>query len=253
MRPLKRLSQNFLRDPEIAHRIVQTACIQPGETVIEIGPGTGALTRPLLDAGARVIAIEVDERAVRELRPFPIQLIHADVMTLHLPDLIPPGIQAKVVANLPYHLTSPILEKIVPHHASISQATLMVQKEVALRCAAQAGSKTFGHLTLFLQFYSTIAYCFEVNRRSFFPVPEVDSAIIQLTLRPPALTDGQASFFQLTRAAMGQRRKMVRNSLGALFEKERLEQALHACGLTPQMRPEQISLEQFLRLHQLLQ
>lgn len=128
----------------------------------------------------------------------------------------------------------------------------MVQKEVAERCAAQAGTKTFGHLTLFLQFYSTVRYCFEVGRDCFFPKPAVDSAIIQLTLRPPALTGNLDSFFRITRAAMGQRRKMIRNSLGTLFDKQRLESALEACGLTPQMRPEQISLEKLLLLHQQL-
>lgn len=169
MRPLKRLSQNFLTDNSVSERIVEAACIAPGDTVIEIGPGTGALTRPLIAAGAQVIAIEVDGRAIPQLLQLPIRLIHADVMTLHLPDLIPAGTTAKVVANLPYHLTSPILEKIIPHHQCISQATLMVQKEVAERCAAQAGTKTFGHLTLFLQFYSTVRYCFEVGRDCFFP------------------------------------------------------------------------------------
>jgi 16S rRNA (adenine1518-N6/adenine1519-N6)-dimethyltransferase len=251
LRPLKRLSQNFLIDPAITERILEVAAIQPGDPVIEIGPGMGALTRPLLERGAHVTAIELDDRLIPALRQLPgLHLIHADVLRVDLPKLCKElGPQTKIVANLPYHLTAPILERILNCGLSFSQATLMVQKEVALRCTASPGTKAFGHLTLFLQFYSHPTFCIEVPRHCFDPVPAVDSAVIQLTPHTPPLSDGIGAFFHLTRTAMSQRRKMIRNTLSSLYPPERLLPALAVCNIAPTVRPEQISLSQYLALY----
>jgi 16S rRNA (adenine1518-N6/adenine1519-N6)-dimethyltransferase len=260
--PRKGLSQNFLIDGNIIRKIVKAATVQPEEIVWEIGPGPGALTQALLEGGAHVVAVEKDRILAEALERLqtPSQQLTVycdDVMTFPLEERLSPflieGKKAKVVANLPYHLTTPILTQLVPLRALFSSLTIMVQEEVARRMTAQPGSSEYSSLTLFLRFYTEPHYAFTVSRNCFYPAPKVDSAVVVLKLREPPLTAEEASsFFQLTRKAFEHRRKMLRASLKTLFPPQLVEEALSAIGQNPLARPEMLSLEQFLQLYHLM-
>jgi 16S rRNA (adenine1518-N6/adenine1519-N6)-dimethyltransferase len=246
-RPNRGLSQNFLVDENIALKIVRTAAVVTGDGVLEIGPGPGALTSHLLEAGAKVFAVEKDPVFAREL--FRLQTpderlvsFHADFLDFNLSGLPAP---LKVVANLPYHITTPILEKLLEHRDLFSTLTIMIQSELATRIAAPAGSKDFSSLSLFLQFHTTTITSFRVSAACFYPKPKVDSKVIQLAIRPPPLEDS-APFFVLVRRGFQQRRKMLRVSLQSLYPADSLERALLAAGAEPYARPEALSLEQWL-------
>jgi 16S rRNA (adenine1518-N6/adenine1519-N6)-dimethyltransferase len=253
LKPNKRLSQNFLIDGNIIRKIVETANVRPGDCVVEIGPGPGALTQALLEAGAHVIAIEKDRgfaAALSDLQTADkrLEVIEADVLDVSLEKILS-GKKAKVVANLPYHITTPILTRLAPQHALIEQLTLMVQKEVAERMAARAGTAAYGSLTLYLQFYGKIENCFTIAPTSFYPSPSVQSAIVRFTPKPAG--DGE-SLFALTRAAFQKRRKMLTSSLQELHPKVLVAKALSALSLSPMARPEELTLEQFIALERAL-
>lgn len=241
--PKKGLSQTFLIDPATVGKIVQTAEIQEGDAVLEIGPGPGALTQALLEKGARVYAVELDSVLAKELDRFQngrLRVFETDILKFPMAQL-PPGI--KIVANLPYHITTPILEKIFA--IPFSSATIMVQKEVADRMLSEGGSKVFGSLSLFVQFYSTIQSSFIVPASCFYPQPKVDSAVIRLNRRTPPDVD-PAPFFNLVHKAFQQRRKMMTSSLG--LPKDKVREALIAIGIRPDARPENLSLEKWVEL-----
>lgn len=260
--PNKRLSQNFLIDGNIIRKIVSAADVKPNDPILEIGPGPGSLTQALLDAGASVIAVEKDRlfaQALERLKTPSNRLsIHcSDILTFdletetaHLPV---PGSKAKVIANLPYHLTTPIIAKLVPMHELFSSLTVMVQHEVALRMTAKPGSADYSSFSIFLQFYSTPRYGFTVSRNCFYPSPRVDSAVVVLDLHKPLLPEKEAkSFFRVVRRAFEHRRKMLRASLRDLFPPSATETALIAIGENALARPEELSLEKFLELHAIL-
>jgi len=245
--PRKALSQNFLIDGNIIRKIVAAADVVPGETVIEIGPGPGSLTEALLAAGAEVFAIEKDPtlaRALRRLEPDEKQLhiFPNDVLEIDFTRFP----KSKVIANLPYNITTPILERLITQPERFSRLVLMVQEEVARRFTALPHAPEYGSITLFLNFYSIPRYCFQVNPTCFYPAPKVHSAIVEFTLHSPPLVDA-VQFFKLTRTAFQQRRKMMRGSLKEAFP--HIIEALAKAGLSPEARPEQLSLEQFLHLY----
>lgn len=237
-KPKKRLSQNFLIDPNIVQKIVATAQIQPGDRVLEIGPGPGALTKALLEQGAHVYAVEMDPllaKALERLQNGRLTIFEADILQFPLTSLPP---QLKVVANLPYHITTPILEKMF--ETSFSSLTFMVQKEVADRMEASAGSKTFGPLSLFVQFYTKKKSSFRVPASCFYPRPKVDSAVIRLDQQTTPDVPAEI-FFPLVHKAFQQRRKMMTTSL--LLDKEKVKEALKQVGMRPDARPEDLSLQ----------
>ena len=249
-RPNRGLSQNFLIDENIALKIVRAAAIVPGDAVLEIGSGPGALTTHLLEAGAKVFAVEKDPVFAREIQRFQtpderLIAFHADFLDFSLSGLPVP---LKVVANLPYHITTPILEKLIDHRNLFSTLTLMVQSEMADRMVATAGSKDYSSLSLFVQFHTHFNASFKVAAGCFYPKPKVDSKVIQLTFRPPPLEDF-ASFFVLIRRGFQQRRKMLRVSLQSLYPVKDLENALHSAGLKIDARPESLSLDQWLAFY----
>lgn len=248
-RPKKSLSQNFLVDPNIVRKIVQKAEIQPGDRVLEIGPGPGALTEALLAAGATVAAVEKDTLFAKELSRLQtpdqrLTVFEGDILEFDWLRLPP----SKIVANLPYHITAPILEKIFLHADRFSCLTIMVQKEVAVRMAAKEGCKDFGSLSLFVQFYSEIAGSFNVPANCFYPAPKIDSSVIRLNFRPTPSVPKEP-FFKLIRQAFQQRRKMISTSLGPLFSSSEVKQALAAIGSLPDARPEALSLSQWVRFY----
>lgn len=259
--PKKSLSQNFLVDSNVLRRIVDLAGVQKGDVVLEIGPGPGALTWELLDRGAHVFAIEKDRKLAKALERYQtsdgrLTIREADVLTVNLNELLnhalKPGVKAKVVANLPYQLTTPIFALLAPLHELISDVVVMVQDEVALRVSASPGGRDYGSITAFLNFYGSVSYGFKVSRNCFYPKPKIDSAIIKLSLAiPPACSNSEA-LFQMIRTAFQQRRKMMRGSLKTLYPSQAVEQGLSSLGLDPQSRPERLSIHQFIDLYEFL-
>jgi 16S rRNA (adenine1518-N6/adenine1519-N6)-dimethyltransferase len=214
--PRKSLSQNFLIDDNILRKIVKSAAITKEDRVLEIGPGPGALTQHLLQSEATVIAIEKDRKFARALPRLQVdnrlQIHESDFLnfpiTEHLQALAP----MKVVANLPYHIATPVIERLCDHSSFFSSAWIMVQKELADRMVAQPGTKAMSSFTIFLQTYCKPRIALKVSRHCFFPAPKVDSCVIQLDFHPPALKDPKP-FLALVRRAFQQRRKMLRSTL----------------------------------------
>lgn len=244
-RPYKGLSQNFLVDLDVLRKTIALAEVAPGDKVLEIGPGPGSLTKELLAAGAHVLAIEKDRLFAHHLPRFQtadnrLQVRCADFLQFN-PATLSKG-PYKVVANLPYNITSPILEILCQNAQLFSSFTIMVQKEVADRIAAKPSTKAFSSLTLFLQFYTKVHGSFLVKPGSFYPSPAVDSTVIRLDTCPSPEIDPKV-FFPLVRKAFQQRRKMLTSTLGkeAAIALERLRLSIKA-------RPEELSLEQWVAL-----
>jgi len=260
--PKKGLSQNFLIDGNIIRKIVASSNVQPGDLVLEVGPGPGSLTQALLDAGAHVIAVEKDTILAESLSRLKsetnqLEIFNEDILKFDVENTLKTrlkqGQQAKVIANLPYHLTTPILAMLGPHHQILSSLTVMVQEEVARRMTAKAGTEEYSSFTVFLEFYAKLKYAFFVSHNCFYPAPRVDSAVVVLELREPPLSGKEADeFFKLTRSSFGQRRKMMRASLKLLYDPATITQSLEKIGLNPQARPEELTLENFLQLFEIL-
>jgi 16S rRNA (adenine1518-N6/adenine1519-N6)-dimethyltransferase len=275
--PNKTLSQNFLIDGNILQKIVTVAGLSCSATVkknwvLEIGPGPGALTQQLLPTCSSMIAIEKDYALAKalprlELTPGTLEVIHDDCLKVNLQEIVereqqryPDAPRGKVVANLPYHITTPILERLLPLHKQIDTLVLMVQKEVAQRLCAKVGTGDYSSLTLFASFYSDVSYGFTVSRNCFYPKPSVDSAVVVFRLKPTPLTGKEEiAFFDLMHRAFQQRRKMLRASLKEFLEArllapgiEMLWQQLSLSKILPTARPETLSLEQWISFTQLL-
>lgn len=259
--PKKGLSQNFLIDGNILRKIVATAQISKGDLVVEVGSGPGSLTEQLLNSGAHVIAVEKDEvlaKALKRLQTEQSQLdIYCDdIMDFPLEKILKPLLgsdrKAKVIANLPYHLTTPIISTLVTQRHLFSHLILMVQDEVARRFTAVPKTAAYGSFTVFLNFYSNPKYAFTVSSSCFYPRPAVNSAIVSLQLKEPPKVSSVEGFFQLTRTAFGQRRKMLRGSLRELYPPQKVEEALSSLDLPVESRPEELSLPEFLSLFEKL-
>ncbi len=249
VKPKKSLSQNFLIDPNIVRKTVTLADIQPGDQVIEIGPGPGALTAELLEKGAFVTAIEKDTLFAKELERFQngkLTVIEADILTFDW-TLLGKG-PWKVIGNLPYSITTPILERICA--GSFISFTFMVQKELADRLIAKPGSKQCGSISVFVQSHGEIKGSFLVSRSCFYPSPSVDSTVLSLAFYEKK---EPKEFFTLVRRAFQQRRKMITSSLKSLFPQEQIRQALEAAKASLTARPEALSLEQWRMLFQEMQ
>ena len=254
--PKKALSQNFLIDGNIIRKIVELAAVQPGDVVLEIGSGPGALTEALLAAGAHVIAVEKDvilARALERLQTEDRRLeVHCqDIIDFDLDATLRPRIgrnKVKVIANLPYHLTTPILTHLVKHFELFSSLCVMVQEEVARRFTALCATSDYGSFSVFLNFYSEPHYGFTVSRNCFFPAPKVDSAVVLLNLRIPPKVASVDAFFKMTRTGFEHRRKMLKASLRDIYSSEDVMKALSDCQLNPLARPEDLSLDNFVAL-----
>lgn len=242
----KKLSQNFLIDENIVRKFVDAADLQEGDFALEIGPGAGAITDALLEKKGSVTAVEKDARFADWLSSKPgLTLILGDFLELDL-DSLPKG---KVLSNLPFQITAPILEKLLPRYEQFSTLTLIVQEEVAMRIMASPKTKLMGSFTIFCRFYADCRKLFSIGPQAFFPSPSVGSCVIQLTLRKPPFPSPHESFFRLVRTAYSKRRKMLRQSLSSLFSKEELRGVWERCSISPKSRPEDLSLEDWLLLH----
>lgn len=217
--PQKRLSQNFLLDRNIIDKIIAASQVSPKDFVLEIGPGPGSLTEALLEKEAQVFAVEKDPILANAL-----SRLRVGERTLHIycEDILKFSIEnlktlwtakGKIIANLPYHITTPIITMLLPMNDLFSSMTVLVQEEVARRFTAAPGSKEYGSITIFLNFYSKPSYAFTVSNKCFYPQPKVQSAVVKFELRkPPAISD-QEGFFTLVHTGFEQRRKMLRSSL----------------------------------------
>jgi len=272
IRAKKSLGQNFLIDRGVARRIVDAVSPLATDLIIEIGPGTGALTRMLVERSGYVEAVEIDTRLAEELqrsmKAENLSIVTADALSLDWIQLItnakeklramksldPNTLRVRVVANLPYYISTPIIEKLLSLRDRLLEMTLMLQKEVADRITTGPGSKEYGYLSVMVQYYCIASKLFEVSPESFAPAPKVESAVIRLAVRerPAVEVADEARFFALVRAAFAQRRKTILNNLRAASSTLKftrpLESALEAAFVAPNRRAETLSLEEFAAL-----
>lgn len=263
----KSLGQNFLIDQNILRKIVSAAELDETKGALEIGPGIGALTQQLAQAAGRVTAVEIDNRLIPILRDVlantpNVHVEHGDVLKLDLPALMKErfaGLSGvSVVANLPYYVTTPILMKLLEEKLPLEHIVVMIQKEVAQRMAAKPGGKEYGSLSVAVQYYCVPELVCIVPHTVFIPQPNVDSAVIKLSLRdkPAVEVEDEAFFFRTVQACFAQRRKTITNNLTAYVGKtnrELLGPLLEGCGIDPARRGETLSLAEFAALsHALL-
>ncbi|TWT14447.1 16S rRNA (adenine(1518)-N(6)/adenine(1519)-N(6))-dimethyltransferase RsmA [Streptococcus sp. sy010] len=260
----KSFGQNFLTDTNILQKIVATAEIDKGVNVIEIGPGIGALTEFLAEQAAEVMAFEIDDRLLpilaETLTDFDnVQVINEDILQADLQERIKgfknPNLPIKVVANLPYYITTPILMHLIESKIPFSEFVVMMQKEVADRISAQPKTKAYGSLSIAVQYYMTAKVAFIVPRTVFVPAPNVDSAILKMVRRkePLVTVKDEDFFFRVAKASFVHRRKTLWNNLTNYFGKSddvkiKLEQALTQAQLAVNLRGEALSIEEFARL-----
>ncbi len=255
VRAKKSLSQNFLIDGNILRKIVSAANVTADDLIIEIGPGPGALTEFLLGTGARVIAIEKDAvfaKALHRLQNERLGIFANDALNFDLSPHFAHGHTVKVVANLPYQLTSPLLEKLAPLAPHVQSLTLMVQKEVAERMIASPGTHESSSLSLFLALFAKTRLCFNVEPTCFYPRPKVRSAVVHLDLNLPPDNLCPKDFLAFARIAFSMRRKTLRASLRSQFASEKIISGLQILQLDENARPENLSLEQFIQLYRYL-
>ncbi len=246
----KSLGQHFLHERGVVDRIILAVDPKPGDRLVEIGPGQGAMTFPLLDRHGALTAIEFDRDLLAPLAEAArargeLTLIHANVLDVDFTALAA-GAPLRLVGNLPYNLSSPILFHALDHAAAIRDMVFMLQKEVVDRMAAPPGSKVYGRLSVMLQAWCEVTALFTVGPGAFRPPPKVDSAVVRLVPRPPAnigIAD-PARFAAIVRDAFGQRRKTLRNALSRLCD----EATIRAAGIDPQARAEQVPVADFIRL-----
>ena len=260
----KSFGQNFLTDTNILQKIVDTAEIDDQVNVIEIGPGIGALTEFLAERAAQVMAFEIDHRLVPiladTLRDFDnVTVVNEDILKVdlaqHIQNFKNPDLPIKVVANLPYYITTPILMHLIESGIPFSEFVVMMQKEVADRISAKPNTKAYGSLSIAVQYYMTAKVAFIVPRTVFVPAPNVDSAILKMVRRPePAVAvEDEKFFFQVSKASFIHRRKTLWNNLTGYFGKtdeikDKLTKALDQAGLSPSVRGEALGLEEFASL-----
>ena len=265
-RTKKRLGQNFLIDGQTISDIIDFAQINPEDTVVEIGPGVGFVTEQLIKHAKQVIAIELDEEAIKELEKLNapnLKIIHNDILKQDLSNLCEDKI--KIVANIPYYITSPILAHLLgeiddldnKNRNKITDILLMVQEEVARRMVAteNSPSKQYGLLTILSQFWADVKIKKLVGRRSFFPAPKVNSALVKLVVREKPLLDlkDYTHFRKVVKGAFSQRRKNIKNCLvSAGFDKTKIQNALQTLRLDENIRGEKFSIEMFGKLSELL-
>lgn len=262
----KKYGQNFLIDTHVLEKIVRAAEITAEDFVLEIGPGLGTMTQYLCEKARRVVAVEVDRKLIPVLEETlsgydNVAVLNEDVLKIDIAELAQEynqGKPIKVVANLPYYITTPIIMGLFEAHVPLESITVMVQKEVAERMQAAPGTKEYGALSLAVQYYAKAEVVANVPPNCFMPRPKVGSAVIRLTChkdRPVTVSD-EAFLFRVVRASFNQRRKTLVNGLGndaALgVTKEQAVQALEKMGLQPDVRGERLSLQEFAQLSNLL-
>ena len=258
--PKKRLGQHFLINPDVLSIIVEAGEVAGTDVVIEIGAGLGCLTAVLAAHAAKVIAVEVDPLLSAALdaqfsADSAIRIVQGDILKLEFSTLLPSGVQPKVIANLPYGITTPILWKLLEYTHQLDSCVLMMQREVAERIVASPGGKTYGALTVGVSYFADTELISVLSPDNFYPAPQVDSALLKLTMldEPRVSVDDAPFFFKLVREAFRGRRKMLKNSLRRFASAETLSVAFAALDIAPQRRPETLDITEFAALANLLQ
>jgi len=258
LRPRKSLGQNFLRDDRISRRIVLAIDPRPADVVLEIGPGEGALTKHLAASGARLVLVELDERAVGRMRELyggsGVQVLHQDILTVDL-DALAASMSTerlRVVGNIPYYITSPILFHVLDNRHRVRDLTMMVQKEVARRLAAVPRTKEYGILSVFCQLFADVEILFDVQPGSFHPRPDVTSSVVRLVMldRPRYALRDEQFFREMVRSVYGMRRKTLRNALRYFLDADPAAAVPDASIL--QRRPEDLTIEETVGLSNFL-
>lgn len=252
--PKKSLGQHFLTDRNIAARIVREFAPQPDEPVLEIGPGEGALTGLLVESGCRLIAVELDPRAAEKIRSTygdRVEVIGEDVLRIDLHDIARRyGVeQIRVIGNIPYYITSPILFHLIDNSSAVIDAMLMMQLEVAQRLTALPRTKEYGILAVVTQTFAEVTRLFTVGPKCFYPPPRVNSAVVRLVFRKLEGVEGNEEVHRrIVRTAFNQRRKTLRNSLSQLSTPEARDKIFQEAGIDPAKRAEELFPEDFIRL-----
>ncbi|MEC5426010.1 16S rRNA (adenine(1518)-N(6)/adenine(1519)-N(6))-dimethyltransferase RsmA [Virgibacillus sp. C22-A2] len=256
----KSLGQNFLTDVNILENIISHTGIDKTSGAIEIGPGIGALTEQLAIHADKVVAYEIDQRLLPILKDTlqdysNVEVIHQDILEADVREAIKtnfnPDQPIHIVANLPYYITTPILMKLVRENLPVDSLTVMIQKEVAERMAAKPNSKSYGSLTIAVQYYTHAKVVMNVPKSVFMPQPNVDSSILKLVVRdkPPVQVEDEAFFFKIVKASFAQRRKTLRNNLTShfneIYDKEMISQKLEELGIDGTRRGESLDMEEF--------
>ncbi len=250
-KPKKNLGQNFLIDKNIQEKIINACCLKETDTVLEIGPGRGAITGLLLDMAKKVTAIEIDRALctglIEKFSGYPnFELLNQDILKA---DVSKYG-KLKVIANIPYYIATPIIAHLFQYRKHIEVICLMLQKELANRVAATPGTKDYGAFSCFVQFYSKAKILFPIKRSSFWPQPKVDSSFVELRIlsKPSVKVKDEAFFFKMIRLAFQQRRKLLKNSLAQMAPQQRLIKYLKDIGIKQDARAEDVSLADYAKL-----
>ncbi len=260
----KSLGQNFLTDLNVLNKIVDAAHLTDTDNVIEIGPGIGGLTEFLARSSKRVLAFEIDQNLLpvldETLSPYDnVEVINQDILQANLPAIIEEKFNnerpIKVVANLPYYITTPIILDLLKGNAEFDNITVMMQKEVAQRLEAKPGSKDYGSLSVIIQYLNDVKLAFEVSRKSFIPAPNVDSAIVTLERKESIQNEvfDEKAFASFVRGCFAHRRKTLWNNLQGLFgkdaeTKEKVQNVLDEFDIQPSIRPEKLTVDQYVDL-----
>lgn len=256
----KKYGQNFIGDPALLERIATVCDWQPGDRALEIGPGAGTLTRAIAREAEEVLAVEIDRRLAPLLEETladcaNVHLVFTDALKADLDALMRDTLgwdgRYKLIANLPYYITTPLIMHVLEDSEKVSELVIMVQKEVGERLCAAPGSKAYGAVTVMVQYAATVARAFDVGRHAFVPAPEVDSTILHLIPyeKRPIQAQSDAVLRRVVKAAFSQRRKTLRNSLSSLgCDKALIRQALETAGIEDSRRAETLSVAEFVAL-----
>lgn len=249
--PKKHLGQHFLVDQRTTERIISECQFNPDDIILEIGPGWGVLTYPIASKVKKVIAIEMDPRLCeslkRETKNTNIEVVQADFLKYDF-DLLPEKL--KVIANLPYYISSPVIERIINQRQRVESAFVTVQLEFGQRLCAKVDTKEYGALSCFVQYFADVKLLFKIKKTAFKPIPKVDSCFMKIVPyeNVPLKADDEKALFKIIRQAFQQRRKTLPNALRGLIERERLDPILESLKIDPKSRPENLSVKDFVDL-----
>lgn len=249
--PKRSLGQNFLINPNIVERIIASCDLKPTGTVLEIGPGKGALTHSFSECSQKVIAVEKDDHLAARLsetfKNTNVSIIHADILKYSF-DELPDNI--KIIGNLPYNIATPIIEKVLDCREKFRAFYMTVQLEYGQRINARPNSKSYGSFSCFVQYYADTKILFKIKNSSFQPVPKVQSCFLKLEpLKSPRhKAQDEKCLFRIIRSCFGQRRKMIENALSTIVHKEKARELLKISDIDPKLRAENISLEKYVRI-----
>jgi 16S rRNA (adenine1518-N6/adenine1519-N6)-dimethyltransferase len=259
VKPKKRLGQNFLTDRNIQNKIIRSCAISQTDVVLEIGPGRGELTSLIAQVAKQLYAVELDSDLYKHLKETfkgqdKVKLINKDILDFNIEKcFFKTSSKIKVIGNIPYYISSPILEKLINSRSKISQIFLTVQKEFANRLIARPASTNFSSFACFIQYYLEPEIIFHIKKNSFFPAPKVDSSFLRLLVRekPAVRVKDEAAFFKLIRSSFNKRRKTLRNSLREIIPLEKLERFFRQYSIDRNTRPQDLTLQNFADLSNL--